>query len=205
MVGRPVLVIALGLLTTAGSGCVQLLGITDITADIVGDGSVDDSGSSDVASETGPDNPDAAACPGDLSNVRTGDFTIAFRMQTNQPDKIVALINQRYVCAQTIFWDVQLVNQQIYFELSDSSGEGGYLFINTSSPALNDDRPHDVLITRTNSVVQIVVDGKGVGTRTAGQDLGGLAPLRVGDDVCVGGDGTVKLLGTVTNICVRPN
>ena len=31
------------------------------------------------------------------------------------------------------------------------------------------------------------------------------AGLRVGDDVCVGGDGTAKLTGSISNVCVRPN
>lgn len=207
-----------------GAGCTQLLGITDITGV---DGSITetttDSGSpsdeqdsgetasdgpfaddlTDGLADNSQDGADARSCSGDLSNVHAGDFLISFTMQTDsgQTDNLIALINQRNLCTVVPFWDVELANQQIQMEISESTDQSRYSLIKTSGATLNDGKPHDVVITRTNNSVKIVVDGNVIGTHLEDQDLGALPKLSIGHDVCTG---LVAFRGTITDVCVGP-
>jgi len=210
---------------TFGPGCSQLLGITGITAapdastnDATGDGgssndtagddreSAIDRSSEEIAdagsSDDGQINADANSCTGDLSNVQAGDFLIAFTMQTNQSDNFISLVNQRSICVGlALFWDAMLDNQHVTLELSESMDQARYSFLKSSGAALNDNKPHDVIITRTNDVVTIVIDGQPAGSKTMDQNLGPLPRLRIGQDVCAG---AVNISETITKVCVRP-
>ena len=214
---------------TFGVGCSQLLGITDITA--AADASIKDNtgaggssnGTAGSDADNGSDGPstdivgdrsfndgetnaDAPTCSGDLSNIGTGGFLISFTLRTNQTNNDIALLNQRSECTVVMYWDVRLYMHQIYLELSESTSASGYTRINSSGPPLNDNNPHDVVITRTNDAVQIVIDGTVASSGTAAQSLAVLPALKTGTDVCVGSDGTVALAtGGITNVCVRPN
>jgi hypothetical protein len=192
------------------SGCTQLLGIADIKADE--DGTMSDGGD---ARRPGADVPpagadggssseggDGGACLNDLSFAYTGGFYISFTLQTRQPDGVIALLNQRELCTVGTFWDLQLVNQGLYFEMADPV-TGVANAISKGSP-LNDDVPHDIVITRDNAgLVQLKIDGRIAGLATLHQTLGMKLPmLRIGTSVCVGEDPNVDFHGTLSNVCV---
>jgi hypothetical protein len=146
--------------------------------------------------------PDAFSCSGGLSNVHTGDFLISFTMQTNQPDNYIGLVDQRTICVNGLFWDAWLVDQHVRLELSESTDGSRYSALVSSGPPLNDNNPHDVVITRTNAVVKIVIDGLLAGSQTMNQNLGSLPPLLIGNARCLG---VAAIRQAITNVCVRPN
>lgn len=157
----------------------------------------------DRSSSDSQDGPDAMSCSGDLSNVHAGDFLISFTMQTNQADNFIGLVNQRTVCVGLgLFWDAMLVNQHIRLELSESMDGSRYATLVSSGVALNDNTPHDVVITRTSGVVNMLVDGRLAGSKTMDQNLGPLPMLRIGKGAC---PGVATILDAITNVCVRPN
>lgn len=209
---------------TAAAGSVDG-SITDVTKDegvsndtIGSDAFVDDSARGDAggASDGSPtddvidgsskdslDGVDAASCVDGLSNVHAGDFLISFTMQTNQTDNFIGLVNQRTVCVGLgMFWDAMLVNQHIRLEVSESMDQSRYASVVSSGAPLNDNQPHDVIITRTNDLVSMVIDGRMAGSKTMDQNLGSLTFLRIGYGVCAG---VVTIKGAIRNVCVRPN
>ncbi|HEY2899733.1 MAG TPA: LamG domain-containing protein [Polyangia bacterium] len=170
-----------------------------VDADSASDGS-----STDNVIDTSPgdiqNDADAPSCSGGLSNVHTGDFLISFTMQTNQPDNFIGLVDQRTVCVGAgLFWDAWLVGQHVRLELSESSQ---YASLSSTGAALNDNNPHDIVITRTNGMVTIMVDGGLAGSKTMDQNLGSLPPLLIGDGRC---QGVVAISPAITNACVGPN
>jgi hypothetical protein len=197
------------------SGCTQLLGIAELSAgqgtavDAMpgSDGGDDRSRGVDLPpAETndGPsqDGADGAACLNDLSFAYAGGFSISFTLQTRQPDGVIALLNQRAQCTIGTFWDLQLVNQALYFEIADLVM--GDAFVISKGAPLNDDLPHDIVITRDKiGVVQLKIDGRLAGMATLHQTLAMKLPmLRIGTSVCVGEDPNVNFHGTLSNVCV---
>ncbi|HEX3697897.1 MAG TPA: laminin G domain-containing protein [Polyangia bacterium] len=172
-----------------------------VDADRASDGSSTDSVIDGSPSDI-QNGPDASSCSGGLSNVHTGDFLISFTMQTDQPDNFIGLVDQRTICVNGLFWDAWLVDQHVRLELSESTDQSRYASLVSKSAPLNDNNPHDVVITRTNGVVTIVVDGALAGSQTMDQNLGSLPPLLIGNGRC---PGVVAISPAITNACVRPN
>ncbi|HEV3189718.1 MAG TPA: hypothetical protein VGY54_04430 [Polyangiaceae bacterium] len=178
---------------------------TDSSSDIAtGDSLAHESG----ASEGG----DANGCPQDLSGTATRDFSISFTLQTTQPSSNIALLNQRRECNVGEFWDIRLYNQILYVEISDVA-QGGIVITGPSpgdsanmAVALNDGKPHDIVVSRVAGEASLTVDGALAGSSSSFQSFGkGLPALKVGRDVCEGFNGTVPLVqGTIGNICVKP-
>ncbi|HXI58020.1 MAG TPA: laminin G domain-containing protein [Polyangia bacterium] len=156
----------------------------------------------DGSSNDSQDGADAASCSAGLSNVHTGDFLISFTMQTDQPDNFIGLADQRSICVGGLFWDAWLVNQHVRLEVSESSDNSRYASLSSTGAALNDNNPHVVVITRTKSVVTMVIDGVPVGSKTMDENLGSLPPLLIGSGRC---PGVAAIKHTITNVCVRPN
>jgi hypothetical protein len=182
------------------SGCTQLLGIAELSAGQ--NNAVDAMPGSETNDGPSQDGADGAACLNDLSFAYAGGFSISFTLQTRQPDGVIALLNQREQCTIGIFWDLQLVNQALYFEIGDLVLGDAFVFSNGAP--LNDDRPHDIVITRDKTgVVQLKIDGRLAGMATLHQTLGMKLPmLRIGTSVCVGEDPNVDFHGTLSNVCV---
>jgi hypothetical protein len=67
---------------------------------------------------------------------------------------------------------------------------------------LNDGVPHMVVVTRISGTMSISVDGVAGTPVSSTSNFGALPPLATGTDVCDGVDGTVPLVGTVTNVCI---
>jgi hypothetical protein len=177
-------------------------------------GDAGDSGAavSDAGSDTNGDatgDGDSGECTQDLSNIGLGDFRIAFTIQTSASTGS-AVVNQRGNCAAGIYWDVRMQPGGALTLETDNNTlrPAGYTNLPGTIP-VNDGASHDVVITRTGGVLAIRVDGTldptdagATSTATFDTTLGGV--LRIGTDVCDGVDGTVALVGTVTNVCVGP-
>jgi hypothetical protein len=177
-------------------------------------GDAGDSGStlSDAAPDTTGDaagDVDSGACTQDLSNIALGDFRIAFTIQTSATTGS-AVVNQRGNCAAGIYWDVRMQPGGALTMETDNNTlrPAGYTNLPGTIP-VNDGAPHNVVVTRTGGLLAIRVDGAldptdagATSTATFNTTLG--SPLRTGTDVCDGVDGTVALVGTVTNVCVGP-
>jgi hypothetical protein len=205
-------------------GCARALGITDITpaadastdadaaekadgmsvdspVDLSSTDALTDAVSDDGRLSDGANDADANVCiGGDLSNVDAGDFVISFTLQTTQTDQVIALANQRFLCTVGVLWDVRLVNGVIYFEISDNVL--GLTFLMSQGQRLADGKPHSIVVSRTNGIAQIDVDGTPSGSIVAQQSLTLLPPLEVDTDVCLGVNQTVALQGGLTNLCV---
>jgi hypothetical protein len=152
---------------------------------------------------------DAAPCTQDLSGIKNGGFYISFTLQTTQTNDVVALVSQRDVCSNGIFWELELVNQQLYLEVSDRQMGSTILRSSTGMP-LNDGQSHAIVVSRVDGRVQLTVDGVPSRSAMANQSFGDgeLGPLRSGTSVCPeSGTGTAPLdrqIGSITNLCVRP-
>jgi hypothetical protein len=133
-------------------------------------------------------------------------------MTTTQASTLnAALVNQRAVCGQGMFWDLRLWYGGLQLETDDSATTG------TRSPRLslvnstgadagmrvNDGRPHQVLVRRVAGTATIYIDGVASGSGPDSAMLGALPPLTSGTDVCDGhSQGTVPFVGTITGICL---
>ena len=71
-----------------------------------------------------------------------------------------------------------------------------------SSLAVNDGKPHAVVVRRASGTVTITVDGATVGSAASAANLGALTTLLIAGDPCVGVDGTMAFTGSVTDVCV---
>ena len=204
--GDALLALFAALLWVTGLGCGQVSGIADITAaaDASADAPADaawdlepvDAPPRDATSDT-----DATACSGrDLSNVGAGDFVVSFTLQTVQKDQVIALVNQRLLCGNGVFWDVRLVSGLVYLEIADI--EHGLTFLMSQGQTLFDGKPHAIVVSRNSGTARIDVDGAPSGSIATPQSMTQLPPLKVGTDVCLGVNGTVALQGSLTSLCV---
>jgi hypothetical protein len=143
---------------------------------------------------------EAAVCDGDLSNIGTGDFRVAFEVTTTQTGW-VALANQRAECDPSVFWDVRMDDGVVYVEVDDIAH---YIALASTGPKINDGAPHAIVVVRASGTLTVYVDGGAAGSGVSGASLGPLPALKLGTDICVGavGDSTVALVGEITNACV---
>jgi hypothetical protein len=143
-----------------------------------------------------------ADCPDDLSTVGTGDFEIAFELTTSAT-ALSAVLSQRSICTHAYFWDIRLAAGHLDVELDD---ENQHYTVCNGVHALNDGMPHWIDIKRQSGTLTLEVDCAVDTTCAAPTDIAiSLPGLQTGLDPCVGGgDGTVALVGTVDNECVRP-
>ena len=144
--------------------------------------------------------PVGAACTGDLSNIGKGDFTIAFKVTTTQTSE-TALVNQRTSCNYGMFWDVRMVAQGGVVAEMGETVSTAYVNVSGGGP-INDGRPHDILVRRASGVLTLYVDCVNVRSASSTASFTSLAAFASGVDVCDGIDGTVALVGSITNICI---
>ncbi|MDP9002950.1 MAG: hypothetical protein M3O46_22900 [Myxococcota bacterium] len=148
----------------------------------------------------------APVCTGDLSQIGTADFRVAFTI-TTRTTQYQAILNQRSVCNPGSFWDVRVggfATGVIYAEIDD-----GTHFTNIATAvAINDGVAHDIVFARSAGTLTVQVDGavqgRSPGTLASTASFGRLAALRQGTDVCDGMDGTQPLVGTLANVCFSP-
>jgi hypothetical protein len=157
-----------------------------------------EAGAVDVA-EAGAVSSDAASCNGDLSNIGTADFHVSLTVTTLQTG-LVAVVNQRNQCGPSVFWDIRVDTGFVYVEADDITSYGA---IQSLGPRVDDGRPHDVLFQRKSHVLTVYVDDAGgMPTTPSTASFGTLPPAVVGKDVCIPQDGTVALVGSVSNLCI---
>jgi hypothetical protein len=99
------------------------------------------------------------------------------------------------------FWDARLRPDGSYsLELDD----GTPAYVGVAVPGvLNDGAPHVVSFCRKAGTVYAFVDGQLGFSQASDVSLGpDLAALQTGTSPCVGFDGTVALVGTISDVCV---
>lgn len=165
------------------------------------DGGTDGSSDAGASDASSADAADAAppVCTGDLSNLGTGDFHVNFTITTAQGNGEVAVISQRDVCSNGMFWDVRMGNGQLGVETDD--GQGDYTAI-SGTTVVNDGQPHQVKIARVSGTISFTIDGAAAGSTTSPASFSALPALVSGTDICVGQDSTVVFVGTLANVCV---
>jgi hypothetical protein len=151
------------------------------------------------AIDAGVDAADAGSCRQDLSNIGTADFHVSLSVTTQQTG-LVAVVNQRSGCYPSVFWDIRVDAGFVFVEADDVTSYGA---IQSPGPRVDDGKPHQVLFQRKSHVLSVYVDDAGgVPTTPSTASFGTLPPVVVGKDVCIPQDGTVALVGRVTNLCV---
>lgn len=143
-----------------------------------------------------------ASCTGDLSNIGTGDFHISCTVTSTQTPP-VALANQRSACFFGDMWDLRMEAGVPVMELDDDAGPSHYTILWSVGHPIDDGQPHDLLVERISGILSINVDGIRTASTAAPASLGSLPPLVVGNDICVGVDGTVLLTSPLANLCIR--
>lgn len=146
----------------------------------------------------------AKPCGMTLANSGGGAFTIRFRITTMAMAPISTVLFQRVQCnnANQDFWDIQL-GASGHFGIETGNGPGNYSQFATMI-AVNDGKPHDVVITRSNGIISTTTDGVFSGSGAATAVYAALTPLGIGmGDPCEGVNGMVALVGTVTNVCLQ--
>jgi hypothetical protein len=142
---------------------------------------------------------EAPACTGDLSSVGTGDFHVSLTLATTEPG-LVALVNQRRTCDPSVFWDIRMFDGLLDVEVDDVAH---YTELKRIGPTINDGTPHAIVAQRIAGTLSASVDGIDAGSGASEASLAALPPVVTGTDVCVtSSDGTVALLGQLTNLCV---
>jgi hypothetical protein len=143
----------------------------------------------------------AATCTGDLSALGTGDFSIAFTITTTA-NVGSGIISQRAVCMHSKFWDIRLRagTTGLSIELDDQMNYSGLI-----APAVvNDGVPHEVRVCRKAGHVYVFSDGALVKDAENATSFTTLPALATSTTTCTALDGTVTLVGSVSNVCVGP-
>jgi hypothetical protein len=157
--------------------------------------------------ESGDARADASMCKNDLSNVGTADFHISFTLRTKQTGQ-AAVVNQRPACGFAMFWDITLDDQgRVLAETDDYSPTGGsmaYASV-TSTVAVNDGRPHAIVVQRVAQVLTVKIDGAASGSTPVASNLHLLPALQEGVDACDVGSCSNCVrqprVGSITNFC----
>jgi hypothetical protein len=161
-------------------------------------------------------------CGNDLSNIGTGDFTISLTLTTTAMNStgpvststfsdigLTAIIAQWSSCnASAPAWSIRAglpptdAPANAFWIDMGTIGDTGVVDSTVNMVVLNDGVPHMVVVTRISGTMSISVDGVAGTAVPSTSNFGALPPLATGTDVCVGVDGTVPLVGTVTNVCI---
>jgi hypothetical protein len=143
-----------------------------------------------------------ASCPGDLSNVGTGDFHISCTVTTTQTP-LLALANQRKTCFYGDMWDLRVEGGVPVIEIDDEAGLPDYTILWAFGSRIDDGRAHDLLVERVSGVLSVNVDGvRTASTAAPAASFGPLPPLVVASDICIGVDGTIVPATPPANLCV---
>jgi hypothetical protein len=142
----------------------------------------------------------AASCTNDLSGLGTGDFSIAFTIATSA-NAGSGVISQREECGRSMFWDIRMRgNGNLSVELDD---ETNYLDMVVPS-TVNDGSPHEVRVCRKGGHVYAFSDGRLLDEAPNTTAFAELWTLATRTTTCNQLDGTVELVGSVTDVCVGP-
>ena len=165
-----------------------------------GDGAISDASSNlaDAPRDTGPldgASSDGPACLGDLSNIGTADFDVSLVVTTTQAGA-VALVNQRRMCGGIgTWWDLRMTDGFVLVETGTAN-------FTSAGARVNDGKAHRISLRRRAGQVKIYIDDVDSGTAFSNQFIGQLPRFQMGTDPCMGSDGTMNFVGTITNVCV---
>jgi hypothetical protein len=193
-----------GLDAQAGSRADATSGAEGAAPDAISDASDASDGATDTLSDGSTldaADGDGGGCITDLTDVGTGDFHIAFQLQTSAT-KLSTLLFQRGICLHSEFWDIHLLSSgKIGVEL-DNSG-ANYTVLN-SSRTVNDGAAHTIVVARVSLDLSITIDGVVDTSTLAHTDFGYLPPLGIASgSTCEGSsNGEVALKGTLTALCI---
>ncbi len=112
---------------------------------------------------------------------------------------LLAVANQRNICAPGVFWDIRVVGGFVFVEADDIAN---YAAITSPGPRVDDGNPHNVRMQRTSGALSVYVDDVASGTTPSTASFGKLPPLVIGTDVCIPQDGTMAFPGTIADLCV---
>lgn len=144
----------------------------------------------------------ATVCSGDLSAIGLGDFSIAFTLATTSKMHS-GILSQRTLCGHSPFWDVRLGTLANPAALAIELDDGGASYTNLSAFApFNDGSAHDVRVCRKSGHVYAFSDGVLLADTANQTSFTTLPALATKTSVCGSQDGTVTLVGTLTNVCV---
>ncbi|MCI4338600.1 MAG: hypothetical protein L3J72_04795 [Thermoplasmata archaeon] len=116
------------------------------------------------------------------------------------------MADQRNICGSGDFWDVRLETQQILFETDSIAADGGDRDAQSQGCTnLVDGNVHHLILQRSGGQMTTYVDGTIDASPTgSAAAFGSLPTLVIGNDACVGIDGTVAFdatQGTISNVC----
>jgi hypothetical protein len=175
------------------AGCGEI--VTNVGEEFPPDSQVSDAGDFDIGADTSA----AGSCRSDLSNIGTADFHISLSVTTTQSGW-VAVANQRAYCIPSTFWDIRIDGGFLFVEADDVKN---YAAVESPGPRVDDGKTHNVLMVRSSGRLAVYVDDAGSSPTTPSTAwFGALPPLAIGTDVCSPSDGTMQLIGAVTNLCL---
>ncbi len=132
-----------------------------------------------------------------FGNPGTSSFVISFVFRTSQPaSQLATLLSKRNSCGNGSFWNLRLSGGAVVAELDDGGVNYSAL---QSSTIVNDWAWHTVILARTGSAVQLVVDGNAVvdvkpvpaNIDNAARVLAGATDTQCGYDTAVSFDGNI--------------
>ncbi|MGB0384154.1 MAG: Ig-like domain-containing protein [Ardenticatenaceae bacterium] len=122
-------------------------------------------------------------------NPGIADFSVSFWMNTTSSD-LSAMLNKRSGCTANSFWETRLWSQGKPL-VSQYNSSSNYIFFQ-GTMTLNDGSWHHMAIVRQSNSATLYLDGEvdAAGTATSVVNMANSASLLIGDDPCVGLDGT---------------
>jgi hypothetical protein len=141
----------------------------------------------------------APTCTGDLSGLGTADFSVAFTITTTAMVGS-GVISQRAMCGHSQFWDVRMRPAgALSVELDDNVSYTDLL----APVTVNDGNAHEVRVCRKATHLYVFADGQLVADApNASSAFTTLAPLATSTTTCTVRDGTVTLVGSLSDVCV---
>jgi hypothetical protein len=154
-------------------------------------------GGADAGGQGGRCEESMNSCNGDLSNLGTGDFEIKFTLKTSAT-QLSEILNQRAVCANSFFWDIQLLNGTLQVEVDDNHQ---HYTSCQGTTQVNDGKPHRVVVRRVAGRLTTYVDCVLDMACACAADLStALNPLRTTLAGCQ--SPPPDLVGTLSDVCV---
>lgn len=99
-----------------------------------------------------------------MGNFGTNDFTIELLFQTTDLS-LQSLMSKREVCANSSFWDINIVGGRVSFELDNDATGANYSAL-TTDVLYNDGLWHHLAVVRSGKTVTMYIDGLLVRTNT---------------------------------------
>ncbi len=119
-------------------------------------------------------------------NPGAANFTVDFWMKPTPPNRWRALLNKRAGCGGVSYWAIRLLPEGLLSAELAAAGADSYEIISTTP--VNDGNWHHVALVRQGATATLYIDGQARGSVNTKSvlDITNAAPLRIGNDPCVG-------------------